>query len=301
MKKKFNETSASFMFKFDGDNEIDAKSLSRSLELVANTFSYITNTYDDSSYMKMRVAAIRPGSFVIDFNVLVEATLTILCSPGASIALESIKTFIELLKIKTAANGKPVERIKTDNGLALIKLDDGSTMSVGSLTLNIFENSPTVDENLSEIASLTLKENKDGIIVQSDEDSFLANRNDLRKISKIVHSKENEKTLDQIIDINLPLKKPDLTGNSCWDFHYGGRTIHAKIEDSSFLEKVHTHKIRDLYAGVQLPVKLRIITVLDSYGIPIEDSDRYIVMQITGNPILPEDMQEKQLNYIDKL
>lgn len=301
MKKKFNETSASFIFKFDGDNEIDAKSLSRSLELVSNTFSYITNTYDDSSYMKMRVAAIRPGSFVIDFNVLVEAALTLLSSPGASIALESIKTFMELWKLKSAMNGAPIKHIETNERKSLIQLNDGSTMSINTLTLNIFENLPKVDENISEIAQIALKENKSGIIVQSGEEKYIADESDLKKITKVFHGTEPDRAISQTININLPLKKPDLTGNSCWDFHYGGRTIHAKMEDATFLKNVHTHAIRDLYSGVQLPVKLQIITPIDTYGIPIEDSDKYIVLEVTGKPILPEDMKSEQENCFDKL
>lgn len=88
------------------------------------------------------------------------------------------------------------------------------------------------------------------------------------------------------------MKKPDLLGDSKWSFIFN-KIIEAEIEDKEFVNKVHSGIIRNLYAGVKIPVKLRIEQELDEKGLPIKDTDKYFVEKVIGDIIEPQDRQIK--------
>lgn len=79
---------------------------------------------------------------------------------------------------------------------------------------------------------LEIKANKEG--------SFITELDAIAKYGLDLITKDN---------VSLLLKKPDLLEDSAWKFAII-KNISAKIEDKEFLEKVHTRKIKTLYAGV---------------------------------------------------
>lgn len=96
------------------------------------------------------------------------------------------------------------------------------------------------------------------------------------------------------IEVNLLLKKPDLLGNSQWEFVFN-KVISVKVLDKDFLEKVHKGKIKSLYAGVKLPCSLQIEYDLDEYFNIIPNSDRYTILNVLGDPIEPP--SEENLSF----
>ena len=89
------------------------------------------------------------------------------------------------------------------------------------------------------------------------------------------------------------LKKPDLLGDSTWQFVYN-KNINTKIEDKEFLNKVHKREIKALYAGVKIPCLLQIEYELDDKLNPIKDSDKYTIIKVLGDIIEPQ--EEKTLD-----
>ena len=93
------------------------------------------------------------------------------------------------------------------------------------------------------------------------------------------------------------LKKPDLLGDSAWQFVYN-KIIHAKIEDNEFLERVHAGKEKKLYAGVEIPCLLQIEYELDEKFNTINDTEKYTILKITDNIIEPP--KQKNLFEVKK-
>ena len=104
--------------------------------------------------------------------------------------------------------------------------------------------------------------------------------------------KNYQKKGNTIENIELALKKPDLLGDSKWSFILD-KIIEVEMEDKEFLDKVHSGIIRNLYAGVKIPVKLRIEKELDEEGFLIKDTDKYFVEKVNGDIIEPQDRQTK--------
>jgi len=84
------------------------------------------------------------------------------------------------------------------------------------------------------------------------------------------------------------LKKPDLLGDSRWEFIFN-KAIYAKIEDQDFLNKVHNGTIKNLYAGVKIPCLLQVEYDLDKNSDLIPNSDKYKILEITGDIVEPEE------------
>ena len=63
------------------------------------------------------------------------------------------------------------------------------------------------------------------------------------------------------------------------------------------MEKVHTRKIKTLYAGVKIPCLLQIEYELDEKLNPIPNSDKYTIIKVISDIIEPQ--EEKNLHLFD--
>lgn len=77
----------------------------------------------------------------------------------------------------------------------------------------------------------------------------------------------------------LPVKKPDMIGDSQWDLYMGSKVVRAKILDSKWLNQFH-NRVTDLKPGDALDALLE-ITLLKSYEGEVVAS-RYNVIEVYG-------------------
>lgn len=300
MRKKriMNESHANLMLKFDGDNDFEVQSLSDALHIISNALYCIADLEKDN-YLKVRVSAFAPGSFIIDFNLLCGLAGTLLTNGTIQNAGQLANTLIELFKLKNHLNGEPAKTITTADGQATVINAFDNAQVFQDLTITVYEQHPQLDEYCSGVANIAKHEDRPGITFQSKDNIVNFNSGELQKISKLISSDDHTNQMDQVIKCNLLLKQPDLIGSSMWGFYFSGHNIRAKIEDEDFLEKVHSRQIKALYNGVQLPVKLRISIDLDNNNIPIEKTERYTILNVTGPPIEPEDpVHDKQISML---
>ena len=104
--------------------------------------------------------------------------------------------------------------------------------------------------------------------------------------TKIIEPLEKPKDLHTyMIETPLLLKKPDLLGRSKWGFVFD-KNIEVEIKDEAWVRKVHRGEIKQLYAGVKIPVKLLVEVELDEYKDP-KGTTKYTVLEVTGDPIEP--------------
>lgn len=298
MKRKMNETTTSFIVKFEGATYFGADNLAKTLNLVTNTIYDITNAADSEAYFKVQVRALRAGSFAIDLSLLLGASLNLLSDPGTLNALKVIKTLFETFKLKRHLKDQiPSQINNNNNGTFDVVNQNGSTMNISIDTMNVF---PIIDKELSEIAEIAENENREGIRLQSEVEEEYFSKDDLSSMTKAIDFDEGIKKVSNTFEVNLLLRKPDLMGNSQWDFYFSEHTIHAKIEDEKFLNAVKDGRITGFCAGVQIPVRLRMETDINENGTPIEKSERYFVERVTGDIILPNNRVDGQMSMFNK-
>jgi len=86
-----------------------------------------------------------------------------------------------------------------------------------------------------------------------------------------------QRTDSSVTEATLIIKKPDLLGESRWDFRMDGRVIAARINDETWVANLHHRKIR-LTTGDSLRVRLRTDIGRDIYG--KELTRHYEILQV---------------------
>ena len=94
---------------------------------------------------------------------------------------------------------------------------------------------------------------------------------------------------DQLI---LKVKKPDYLGSSMWEFHYDGRTIEARIQDSEWLETFHNDGA-GLRPGGALRADVRVEVAYDDQNESLPA--KYTVLKVLE--VLPPPPRREQLLF----
>ena len=294
-KNKFNESKCNFILKYGGKDEIDAETLSLSLDGVVKTIKSITsNEYPADTHTKLKIINLERGSFEITLSTVIYYAPALL--PIANMALNVIGTYLSYIQIKRHLHGQQPKSIKYENNNAkIINRDNVTIIENAHITKNYFVNS-TIDNLISDTFSPLVKdEDRTGLQIQyANETKIDISKDEFNNMSTPVVEKENNyrKKGNIIENIELALKKPDLLGDSKWSFILD-KIIEAEIEDKEFLDKVHSGIIRNLYAGVKIPVKLRIEQEFNEEGLLIKDAEKYFVEKVNGDIIEPQDRQIK--------
>ena len=113
-------------------------------------------------------------------------------------------------------------------------------------------------------------------------------------LNRMINDSRARTIISKPVKVELPLKKPDLSGKSKWEFIYT-KKIEASINDDIFLDKVRKGKIKNLYAGVRVPCKLQFEYDLDENHDIVPNSDKYTILEITGDIIEPEQDNQPSL------
>jgi len=72
-------------------------------------------------------------------------------------------------------------------------------------------------------------------------------------------------------EIILTIRKPDMVGNSKWQFARGKFPVFAKITDEDWLSKFHDRKVKGLHSGDAMRCRVRFIYIFDDKGTMIEE------------------------------
>ena len=293
-KNKFNESKCNFILKYGGKDEIDAETLSFSLNGVVKTIKSITSNEYPDTHTKLKIINLGRGSFEITLSTVIYYAPALL--PLANMALNVIGSYLAYIQIKHHLHGQQPKNIKYENNNAkIINRDNVTIIENAHITKNYFENC-TFDNSISDTFNPLLKDvERTGFqIVYGNEIKIDISKDEFNNMSTPVIGKEKnyQKKGNTIENIELALKKPDLLGDSKWSFILD-KIIEAEIEDKEFLDKVHSGIIRNLYAGVKIPVKLRIEQEFNEEGLLIKDAEKYFVEKVNGNIIEPQDRQTK--------
>jgi len=296
---KFEEQRNNFIINFKGKDEIDVETFSQSIYGLISLIKTTASIHYPDSNVKLNIVNLRKGSFEIDISTLIQFVPAVL--PILNISLSLINISFEYIKIKKHLKGdKPKEVVynQDNNQAEIINQYNEVFQEDSNITKNFF-NIYNIDNSINIMFDPLTRDNaRNGLkILQNNETIIDISRDEFNNMTfSIVESVDNnKKVLNRIDYIELPLKKPDLLGKSSWSFIYQektkDKTIDAKIEDEKFIEDVHQGKIKNLYAGVKVPVQMRIEQDIDENNFPLKDTEKYIIEKVKGKIIEPEDRQ----------
>ena len=219
--------------RFKGENDIDIETLSKSLDCVVAVLGKIADSsLNENDFCKFKVKNIEKGSFMITIEQIVEMATVLF--PLMPPILESFNSIVELKK--NLGGQMPAEVIHEGNN-TIVKSCVGNVTYIDNRTYNLYTRDSSIEKCLSEL-SKTISEDgeRTGFSIAVKED-LIRTRNPID-----VESLNGDITEEEATGV-LTVRKPDLLGNSKWQFKFLGKTINADIEDENFLQKVKEKEI----------------------------------------------------------
>jgi hypothetical protein len=300
LKTQVSESIDTFKVKFGGDRHtIDAELFTKTINNTIDLVKASANAINPQAFLRLEIKANKEGSFETIIDAIAKYSVDLLTKDNIGLACEIITGFYFLLEIKKHLKGKKAKKIETKEAQTAIVNQDNAVIKVPSNIANEFLNNSKIDNSIIMIFN-DLKENmRDSFTIEHEDKKISFSEKDYDLMSANVVDEKNitsKVEKQEPVKVNLLLKKPDLLGDSAWQFVYN-KNILAKIEDKEFLEKVHTRKIKALYAGVKVPCLLQIEYELDDKLNPIRDSDKYTIIKVVGDIIEPE--EDKSISLFD--
>lgn len=120
---------------------------------------------------------------------------------------------------------------------------------------------------------------------------FSVAEQDYDVISSDIDITPKKKVTSQTVRTQLVIIKPDLMGDSKWEFYYNTR-IKAKIQDKHWKQQFENHEISFTKCSL-LDVDLKIDLVFDDNDLPIDNSAEYSIEKVY-KIIQPEITEETQ-------
>lgn len=288
MSNDYKESQDYFKIKFYGADNIDASTLAVSLNSIVDSLKDISSETDPKAYTKLYVTSTQKGCFEITLSTIVKFAVTLFTADNINLANTVLLIFLNSLLIKQHLKGAPPKEIKKEGDKRQIINQLGESFETTKNITKTYFGSPSIDNRIVNIFyALNADENRNDISFEMKESKARIKKEEYKEMSKnIIEALEEPKDL-HVYEIETPLllKKPDLLGKSKWGFVFD-KNIEVEIKDEPWLEKVHKGEIKQLYAGVQIPVKLLVEVELDEYKDP-KGYPKYTVLEVTGDPIEP--------------
>lgn len=290
-------------FKFDGATSIKADLLAKSLSHIVRAYKdCIAAQYGDDAGISIEVCAFQEGSFDVVLQSMVEyAPLVVQHAPQI---FECTKSFIEIIKIKRELKGMKPKNVDIENGKTRIVNSEGSISYHDCNVYNLYINNPSIDGSLSHVFGTLADSPRPAISFKAEGEnpSTITISEDAYSEMKVPVVDEllpaDLQRMESIVTEDLLLKSPDFLGDSKWDFHYDGKTIHASIEDVDFKQRIRSGKVK-LSAGVRIPVKMKIEAYMNE---KLEVQRRnYTILKVLGDIIEPSETGDGQQSFLSEM
>lgn len=283
------------VFTFEGDNNVDINLLIKTLEGVSNSYLNTIQAIESTATVKLQVEAFNKGSFEVVINSLIDNI------PPMFVAMQtvipSVKTFLEIIKIKKELKGQKPKVISTENGITKIVNHKGEEHYHDCNITNIYLNNPRIDKSATDIFLPLTVNNKKSVKLSVDDEAISIKENEFSEMAVPIIEEptltDETSEVESYVNTELLLRKPDLMGETMWGFKYDENFINATVEDFEFIRKVKTGEIKELYSGVRIPVYMKIVATLDVKLNPIHK--KYYILDVTGDIIEPDNYEQMHL------
>ncbi|MHA1540322.1 MAG: hypothetical protein ACTSXQ_07590 [Alphaproteobacteria bacterium] len=294
MTDKLLESLDTFKVNFGGEHKIDAELFTKTIDNTVYLVKNAANSIDPSCFLRLEIKANKEGSFETVIDAVAKYSDTLFTKENIDLSTKIIAGFLAFLQIKAHLKGKRAKKIEKNSNETKITNQDGKVISTNKSIATSFFKDATIDNSIVNIFKDLDGMDRGSFSIVHKKNDILFNKEDYNYMSQnVVDEKNSTSKLEtqKPIEVSLLLKKPDLLGDSAWQFVYN-KNISAKIDDERFLEKVHKGEIRSLYAGVRIPCLLQIEYELDEKFNPIPNSDKYTVLEVIGEIIEPDKNEE---------
>lgn len=272
MLKIHNESETDFSLCFGGEKEIEVNTLINTLEHTVELINWIINKENKSAYTKISIKGTKEGSFVVDLSTLIGAIPTLFTAQNINLAKNCVDTMCGMINLKKHLKGEKPKKIeKTLEGVK-VENKDCEEVIVNNYTLNFYNKDS--DKIISKIFSSC---NRDSFSVKEDEKTkVLVSKEEFDNMTREIELLSEEQILKNTVIAELQIRKPDLTGNTQWEFIYNSN-IKATIQDEIFLNKVHRGEI-SVNARSRIKANLYIETFLNEKSEVIKTN--YIITEV---------------------
>ncbi len=291
MKTDFIESVESFKVSFGGNTSINAETFAKSINNTIELIKESANAIDPSCFLRLEIKANQEGSFETIIDAIVRHKDDLLST--TSIAGNIIQGFLNFLLIKEHLKGRKARKIESNDKETAIQNQDNQVIKVHKEIGNAYFQNNKIDNLI--VNQFSILADRPSYSITTENNKIIINQDSYDNMRQaVVDENFVVKTIKQKpIEVELLLKKPDLLGDSKWQFVYN-KTIDAKIEDEDFLEKVRKGRI-SVRAGVKVPCLMEIEYDLTDRLDIIQKSERYNIKKITGDIIEPEDDNQQSL------
>lgn len=277
------ESRAIFSFHLDGNSEIDASLLSKTIADMAELAKLTSQVEDPDAYLKMNVTAFRNGSFQIDFSAVCEAAKSFLDGSGsaAELATKVISAIKGIFEIKKALKGSKPKSILENIDEIIVETQDGEKITAPRASGAVI-NSIRVDQLVVNISSYAREHNPDGgFTIQTERGTVKCEPSDIESLVKPLPIEEITTCKRVRTEALLIIRKAVFFGPSRWGFDFNGRAIEANITDESFMKRFQENGT--IRKGDYIKATIEIYMDLDEEQQPIKGSEKYTVTNVHGD------------------
>lgn len=294
---EFLESIEDFEVSFGGKKSIDAELFTKSIDDTISLIKASADANDPSCFIKLEIKANKEGSFKTVIDVITKYSPDLLAV--SSIAGNVIQGFLNFILIKQHLKGKKAKKIESKDDQMAIQNQSDEIIKVPNKIGQVYFKDNKIDNLIVNITNNISNDGRDYLSIKTKDREIKIDKFEYENMStSIIDENPVARTIiNKPIDVDLPLKKPDLLGKSKWEFIYN-KKIEAKIDDENFLAKVRKGEIKNLYAGVRIPCRLQFEYDLDENHDIVPNSDKYTILSILGDIIEPE--EDKQVSLFDK-
>ena len=162
---KFNESKCNFILKYEGKDEIDAETLSSSLNGVIKTIKSITSNEYPDTHTKLKITNLGRGSFEITLSTIIYYAPALL--QIANMSLNVVNTYLDYIKIKRHLHGQqPKKIIYQNNNAKIVNQNNGIIVENLYITKNYFGNCAFDNSIADTFNPLVKDEDRTGLQIQ---------------------------------------------------------------------------------------------------------------------------------------
>lgn len=286
----------SLTVKLGGDNSIDAELLANTIKSVVDLIECSRNEVSPNSNLNLKVEAFSVGSFEIWFKAIFEIITSDKVANAATVVTSIGGGVIGALKIAKLLSGKKPSEVKKEEKSVKITNYNGETISVDNSTYNIYTE-PRVNDNIAGLFNALEEDNTRTSFEVSTKDNNVVIENKyfdgLSKPTSLEPLSE-DLLINTINEIDIIIRKPDLTGRSKWGF-YLQKAFTATIEDENFISLVNKSEIHFGNKDM-LKVDLRIETRLNADGEIVAGQERYFVEKVYKHIPFKDQFNDRQIS-----
>ncbi|MHB7978919.1 hypothetical protein CF067_00955 [Clostridium sporogenes] len=257
MIKIHNESETNFSLCLGGKKDIEINTLIKTLEHTVELMNWIINKQNKHSYAKIAVKGTKEGSFVVDLSALVAITPTLFTLQNINLAKTCVDTMCGMINLKKHLKGEKPKKVEKISEGVKIENKDCKEMVFNNYTFNLY------NEDSDKIISKVFNNCKrDSFSIKEEEkNKVFVQKKEFENMVKEIDFSTEEQIITNVNTVELQIRKPDLTGNTQWEFIYNNN-IKATIQDQKFLDKVHKGEI-SINAKTRIRAELQIETVLN--------------------------------------